>query len=106
MFMFLFLFFSMLLLSSFLRLKELLQVKNGVSTSLLFFLKMPKIWVGRTTVKGEKKKRMALLLLFRTIIIIAGKSHIHGHKENRLELSKFRRHFGEINQPKTLNQPQ
>ena len=56
MFMFLFLFFSMLLLSSFLRLKELLQVKNGVSTSLLFFLKMPKIWVGRTTVKGEKKR--------------------------------------------------
>ena len=37
MFMFLFLFFSMVLLSSFLRLKELLQVKNGVSTSLLFF---------------------------------------------------------------------
>ena len=49
---------------------------------------------------------MALLLLFRTIIIIAGKSHIHGHKENRLELFKSRRHFGEINQPKTLNQPQ
>ena len=97
----------MLLLSSFFRLKELFQVKNGVSTSLLFFifLKMPKIWVGRTTVKGEKK-RMALLLSFRTIIIIAGKSHIHGHKENRLELFKSRRHFGEIKQPKTLNQLQ
>ena len=37
MFMFLFLFFSILLLSSFFRLKELFQVKNGVSTSLLFF---------------------------------------------------------------------
>ena len=49
---------------------------------------------------------MALLLLFRTIIIIAGKSLIHGHKENRLELFKSRRHFGEIKQPKTLNQPQ
>ena len=91
----------MLLLSSFLRLKELLQVKNGVSTSLLFFFK-------KATYDGKrrKKKRMALLLLFRTIIIIAGESHIHGHKENRLELFKFRRHFGEINQPKTLNQPQ
>ena len=35
--MFLFLFFSMLLLCSFFRLKELLQVKNGVTTLLLFF---------------------------------------------------------------------
>jgi len=57
MFMFLFLFFSMLLLCSFFRLKELFQVKNGVTTLLLFvFLKMPKIWVGRTTVNGEKKE--------------------------------------------------
>ena len=58
MFMFLFLFFSMLLLCSFFRLKELFQVKNGLTTSLLFFffLKMPKIWVGRTTVNGEKKE--------------------------------------------------
>ena len=54
-----FVFFSMLLLRSFFRLKELFQVKNAVTTSLLFFLlKMPKIWVGRTTVNGEKKKRM------------------------------------------------
>ena len=36
MFMFLFLFFSMLLLCSFFRLKELFQVKNGVTTSFLF----------------------------------------------------------------------
>ena len=59
MFMFLFLFFSMLLLCSFFRLKELFQVKNGVTTSLhsfSFFLKMPKIWVGWTTVNEEKKK--------------------------------------------------
>ena len=57
MFMLLFLFFYMLLLCSFFRLKELFQVKNGVTTSLsyFFFLKMPKIWVGRTTVNGEKK---------------------------------------------------
>ena len=53
--MFLFLVFSMLLLCSFFRLKELFQVKNGVTT-FFFFLKMPKIWVGRTTVKGEKKE--------------------------------------------------
>ena len=57
MFMFLFLFFSMLLLCSFFRLKELFQVKNGVTTTLLFFfLKMPKIGVGRTTVNGEKNE--------------------------------------------------
>ena len=37
MFMFLFLFFSMLLPCSFFRLKELFQVKNGVTTSLVFF---------------------------------------------------------------------
>ena len=37
MFLFLFLFFSMLLLSSFFRLKELFQVKNGLTASLLFF---------------------------------------------------------------------
>ena len=60
MFMFLFLFFSMLLLCSFFRLKELFQVKNAVTTSLLFFLlKMPKIWVGRMTVNGEKKRGWA-----------------------------------------------
>ena len=48
----------MLLLCSFFRLKELFQVKNGVTTSLLFFVfsKMPKIWVGRATVNGEKKE--------------------------------------------------
>ena len=59
MFTFLFLFFSVLLLRSFFRLKELFQVKNGVTMSLLFKKKMPKIWVGRRTVNGEKKKRMA-----------------------------------------------
>ena len=30
-------------------------MKNGLTTSLLFFWKMPKIWVGRTTLNGEKK---------------------------------------------------
>ena len=55
MFMFLLLFFSMLFLCSFFRLQELLEVKNGVTTSLLF-LKMPKIWVGLATVNGEKKE--------------------------------------------------
>ena len=50
----------MLLLCSFFRLKELFQVKNAVTTSLLFFLlKMPKIWVGRMTVNGEKKRGWA-----------------------------------------------
>ena len=56
--MFLFLFFSMLLLRSLFRLKELFQVKNGLTTELLFFffLKMPKIWVGWTTANREKKE--------------------------------------------------
>ena len=41
--------------------KNLFHVKNGLTTSLLFFfLKMLKIWVGRTTLDGEKK-RMVLL---------------------------------------------
>ena len=33
-------------------------MKNGLTTSLqcTFFLKMPKIWVGRTTLNGEKKE--------------------------------------------------
>ena len=56
MFLFLFLFFSMLLLCSFFRIKELFQVKNGLITSLIFFFfEMPKIWVGRTTLNGEKR---------------------------------------------------
>ena len=47
----------MLLLCSFFRLKELFQVKNGLTKSLLFFFsKIPKIWVGRKTLNGEKEK--------------------------------------------------
>ena len=46
----------MLLLCSFSRLKELFQVKNGVTTSLLFFSENAKIWVGWTMVNGEKKE--------------------------------------------------
>ena len=38
------------------RLKELFQMKNGLTTSLLFFSKMPKLQVGRTTRNGEKKR--------------------------------------------------
>ena len=37
---------------------------------------------------------------------IAGKSDINGQEENVLELFRSRRRFGEIKQPKTLNQPQ
>ena len=55
MFLSLVLFSCMLLLRSFFRLKELFQVKNGLTTLLLFFfLKMPKIWIGQTTINGEK----------------------------------------------------
>ena len=36
--------------------KELFREKNGLTRSLLiFFLKMPKIWVGQMTLNGEKK---------------------------------------------------
>ena len=59
MFLFLFLYtdFSMLLLCSFFKLKELFQVKNGSTTSLLFFFGNSKN-VGRsgTTLNGEKDK--------------------------------------------------
>ena len=47
----------MLLLRSFFKIKKLFQVKNGSTTSFLFFSfwKCLKLWVGRTTRKGEKK---------------------------------------------------
>ena len=47
----------------FFRLKELFQVKNGLTTSPIFFFKMPKISVGRTTLSGEKKKEDGLLAI-------------------------------------------
>ena len=56
MFQFLFLFFPILVLCSFIRLKELLPLKNVLTKSLLFFLKTPKIWVGRTTLNRVKKE--------------------------------------------------
>ena len=57
MFVFLFLVFSMLLLCSFFRLKELFQMKNGLTKSLLSFLfEIAQIWVGRTTLNEEKKE--------------------------------------------------
>ena len=46
----------MLLLCSVFRLKELFQLKSALTMSLLFFLEMPKIWVGRTTLNEDKKK--------------------------------------------------
>ena len=58
MFLFLFLFFSMLLLiCSFFRLKELFQVmKNGLTTSLLFFLENAKKLAWSDNTKGRKKR--------------------------------------------------
>ena len=60
MFMFLFLFFSMLLLCSFFRLKELFQVKNGVTTSLLFFFENAKNLGRSDDAKRRKEKTVAL----------------------------------------------
>ena len=61
-----FLFLSMLLLCSFFRLKELFQVKNGLTTSLLkfFFLKMPKIWLSEMTRMAYKIKN----IIFRKLV--------------------------------------
>ena len=53
-FLFLLRFFSILLLCSFFRLKELFQVKNDSTTSFLFFLII--FWVGRKTLNREKKE--------------------------------------------------
>ena len=57
MFLFLFLFFSMLLICSFFILKELFQVKNGLTTSLLFFFFENAKNLGRSDdANGEKKE--------------------------------------------------
>ena len=50
----------MLLLCSFFRLKELFQVKNGVTTSLLFFFENAKNLGRSDDGKRRKKRRMAL----------------------------------------------
>ena len=61
MFMLLFLFFSMLLLCSFFRLKELFQVKNGITKSLFFFLENAQNLGRSDDGKRREKKRMALV---------------------------------------------
>ena len=58
--MLLFLFLSMPLLCSFFRLKELFQVKNGITTSLLFFLENAQNLGRSDDGKRREKKRMAL----------------------------------------------
>ena len=60
MFMLLFLFFSMLLLCSFFRLKELFQVKNGITTSILVFFENAQNLGRSDDGKRREKKRMAL----------------------------------------------
>ena len=58
MFLFLFLFFSMLLLCSFFRLKELFQVKSGLTTSLIFFFLFENAKnLGRSDDAKRSKKR-------------------------------------------------
>ena len=49
----------MLLLCSFFRLKRIISSEkwfNYVVTFLFFFLKIPKVWLGRTTLNGEKEE--------------------------------------------------
>ena len=77
MFMFLFLFFSMLLLCSFFRLKELFQVKNGLNSSLLFFfLENAKILGRSDDAKRRKKMRMAIGFFATVSKQCAGQVHI------------------------------
>ena len=59
MFLSLFLFFSMLLLCSFFTLKELFQVKNGLTTSLRFFFENAKN-LGRSDDAKRRKKEHGL----------------------------------------------
>ena len=54
------LFFSMLLLCSFFRLKKLFQVENGLTTSLLFFFENAKNLGRSDDAKRREKKGMAL----------------------------------------------
>ena len=57
MFMFLFLLFSVLFTMLIFQMKRItLSEKSFNYVVTFFFLKMPKIWVGRTTLKGEKKR--------------------------------------------------
>ena len=83
MFLFLFLFFSMLSLCSFFRLKELFQEKIGLTKSLLFFffLKMPKIWVGRTTLLLTLNLKSTISLL-RSFICKSSPARISSHLLN------------------------
>ena len=46
----------MLLLRLFFKLKDLFQVKNGLTPSLLFLSEMLKIWAGRTTLDRQKNE--------------------------------------------------
>ena len=56
-FLFLLRFFSILLLCSFFRLKELFQVKNGLTTSLLLFFFENAKNLGRSDDAKRRKKR-------------------------------------------------
>ena len=77
MFLFLFLFFSMLSLCSFFRLKELFQEKIGLTKSLL----MPKIWVGRTTLLLTLNLTSTISLL-RSFICKSSPARISSHLLN------------------------
>ena len=58
--MFLLLLLSLLLLCSFFRLKELFQVKNGLTTSLLFFCFLNAKNLGRSDDAKRRRKEDAL----------------------------------------------
>ena len=57
MFLFLFLFFSMLLITMCIfQIKRIISSEKWFNYVVTFFMKMTRIWVGRTTLKEEKKR--------------------------------------------------
>ena len=66
MLLFLFLFFSMLLLCPFFSLKELFQVKNGLTTPILFFCNVKNL--GRSGDAKRKKKEDGLRIQLQIVI--------------------------------------
>ena len=72
MLLFLFLFFSMLSLCSFFRLRELFQVKNGLTTLLLFFENAKNLgWLDDTKQKKRgwpKKMKYFVIIWVKSLI--------------------------------------
>ena len=79
MFIFLFLFFSMLLLCSFFSLKELFQVKNSVTTSLLFYGQSDKkkiMWLSRLEIGAAQIRSLTKIAPKSTVLMCEQKPYL------------------------------